>query len=252
MPDANPEAGPVSANAGQGVFATTHWSVVLSAGQKDSPQAAAALEKLCRAYWYPLYAYVRRRGYSPEDAQDLTQGFFARLLERDYVKQAERERGKFRTFLLTTLSHFLADDWDRAHRLKRGGHREVISIDALTAEERYHLEPADPADPAKLFERRWATTLLERALAQLEREYVERGKGGFFAELQVFLLVEQGEDTFAQAAARIGMTHAAMKMAVSRMRARCRKLLRTEILQTTASPTEADEEYQALRAVLRQ
>jgi len=252
MPDANPEANPISASVSPGVFATTHWSVVLSAGQEDSPQAAAALEKLCHAYWYPLYAYVRRRGYSSEDAQDLTQGFFARLLERDYVKQAERERGKFRTFLLTTLSHFLADDWDRAHRLKRGGDREVISIDALTAEERYRLEPADLADPVKLFERRWATTLLEQALAQLEREYVERGKGGFFAELHAFLLVEQAEDTFAQAAARLGMTTAAMKMAVSRMRERCRELLRTEILQTTASPKEADEEYQALRAVLRQ
>jgi len=193
VPNGNPEADPVSARASRGVFATTHWSVVLEAG-RDSPQAAAALEKLCRAYWYPLYAYVRRRGYNPEDAQDLTQGFFARMLERD----------------------------------------------------------ADLADPVKLFERRWATTLLERALAQLECEYVERGKGQFFAELHTFLLVEQGEDTFAQASARIGMTTAAMKMAVSRMRARCRELLRTEILQTTASPKEADEEYQALRAVLRQ
>src|SRR5258708_4498387 len=167
MHRANPQAEPVPSSRNPRVFATTHWSVVLSAGQKDSAQAAASLEKLCRAYWYPLYAYVRRRGYSPEDAQDLTQGFFARLLERDYVKQAERERGKFRTFLLTTFSHFLADDWDRAHRLKRGGNREVISIDALTAEERYRLEPADLADPVKLFERRWATTLLERALGQL-------------------------------------------------------------------------------------
>ena len=252
MPNTNPEADPLFASASQGVFATTHWSVVLAAGQGNSSEASAALEKLCRVYWYPLYAYVRRRGYGAEDAKDLTQGFFARLLERGYVKQAERERGRFRTFLLTTLSHFLADEWDRAHRLKRGGRQEVISIDAVTAEERYGLEPADPTDPGKLFERRWATTLLEQALAQLECEYVERGQGQCYAELQIFLLAEQGQDTFAEAAARIGMTTAAMKMAVSRMRARCRELLRQEILRTTASPEEADEEYQALRAVLRE
>jgi DNA-directed RNA polymerase specialized sigma24 family protein len=251
VPDGDPKAAPIAVSSSPGVFFTTRWSVVLSAGQKDSPQAAAALETLCRAYWYPLYAYVRRRGYSPEDAQDLTQGYFARLLERDFVQQAERKRGKFRTFLLTTLSHYLADDWDRAHRLKRGGHEEILFFDAMTAEERYHLEPADLADPAKLFERRWATTVLEQTLARLESEYAERGQGAAYAELQTFLLVEQGEDTFAQAATRIGMTTAAMKMAVSRMRARCRQLLRKEILQTTVNPSEADEEYQSLRAFLR-
>jgi RNA polymerase sigma-70 factor (ECF subfamily) len=250
--NAIPEAAAALTSGHPHVFATTHWSVVLSAGGNQGPQAAAALGRLCRDYWYPLYAYIRRRGYSPEDAQDLTQGFFARLLETDYVKQVQRERGKFRTFLLTALNHYLADRWDYDHRLKRGGKQEIISIDAVTAEERYHLEPADPADPVKLFERRWATTLLEHALARLEGEYVQRGQGASYAELQTFLLVEQGQDTFAQAAGRIGMTTAAMKMAVSRMRARCRQLLRNELLQTTASREEADEEYTALRALLRE
>jgi RNA polymerase sigma-70 factor (ECF subfamily) len=210
------------------------------------------LEQLCRAYWYPLYAFVRRRGYGPEDAQDLTQSFFARLLERDYVKRADRERGKFRTFLLTALSHFLADEWDRARRLKRGGAHQFIAIDAATAEDRYRLEPVDPSDPAKLFERRWATTLLERALATLEREYRERCQGELFKVLRVFLLAEQGDTTYTDSAPRVGMTAAAMKMEVSRMRGRCRELLRHEILQTAAGPVEAAEEYQALRAVLRQ
>ena len=243
---------PDSAHAAQGRFTTTHWSVVLAAGDSTAPTAQPALEHLCRAYWYPLYAFVRRRGYGPEDAQDLTQSFFARLLERDYVKRADRERGKFRTFLLTALSHFLADEWDRAHRFKRGGARQFIAIDAATAEERYRLEPADPSDPAKLFERRWATTLLERALAELEREYQERGQGEMFNALRAFLLAEQGDATYMDAAPRVGMTAAAMKMAVSRMRGRCRELLRHEILQTAAGPVEAEEEYQALRAVLRQ
>src|SRR2546428_1400203 len=146
-------------------FATTHWSVVLTAGQCASPQAAEALEKLCRTYWYPLYAFVRRKGHSPHDAQDLTQGFFARLLEKNYVARADRERGRFRTYLLAALTHFLADEWDKARRLKRGGSREIISFDAASAEEHYRLEPVDQLDAAKLYERRWGTTLFDRVLA---------------------------------------------------------------------------------------
>ena len=249
MPAEDPTAGSQTQHA---IFATTHWSVVVAAGQADSAQAAEALEKLCRAYWYPLYAFVRRRGYGPEDAQDLTQSFFARVLERNYFQHADPQRGKFRTFLLTALSNFLADEWDRARRLKRGGGQAPISFDAVSAEERYRLEPVDQFDAAKLFERRWATTLLERALTRLEQEFHERGQGELLEALRPFLLGEQGEATYAEIAPRLAMTTPAVKMSVSRMRARCRELLREEILQTVASPQEAEEEYRALVAVLRQ
>src|SRR6185503_6544686 len=151
-------------------FTTTHWSLVLVARDTDSPRAAAALAELCRTYWYPLYAFVRRKGHSPHDAQDLTQSFFARLLEKNYVAQADRERGRFRTFLLAALNHFLADEWDKARRLKRGGGQELISFDAASAEERYRLEPTDQLDAAKLYERRWVTTLFDKVLVRLEEE----------------------------------------------------------------------------------
>jgi RNA polymerase sigma-70 factor (ECF subfamily) len=232
-------------------FTTTHWSVVLAAGQVASAQSDLALAKLCEMYWYPLYAYVRRRGYGPEDAQDLTQSFFARLLQKNYVQQADQQRGKFRTFLLSALSHFLADEWDRAHRLKRGGEQIFVSFDAAAAEERYRLEPADLQDPAKLFERRWATTLLERAVSRLEQEFAERNQGKLFQGLRAFLVGDQGDATYVEAAPSLGLTPAAMKMAVSRMRARCRELLREEIAQTVSSPQEAEEEYRALVAALR-
>jgi RNA polymerase sigma-70 factor (ECF subfamily) len=230
---------------------TTHWSVVLQAGAATSETTTVALEKLCRSYWYPLYAYARRRGYGPEDAQDLTQSFFARLLERNYVQQADRQRGKFRAFLLAALSHFLADEWDRAHRLKRGGAHTFVSFDAASAEERYRLEPPDPLDAAKLFERRWATTLLERAISRLEQEFTERGQAVLFNGLRAFLVGDQGDATYLEAAPALGLTAAAMKMSVSRMRARCRELLREEIAQTVSSPQEAEEEYRALAAALR-
>src|SRR5438270_3244270 len=172
------------------VFATTHWSVVLAAGNRNSPQCDAALEDLCRTYWYPLYAFVRRKGHSPHDAQDLTQAFFARLLEKNYVAQADRERGRFRTYLLAALTHFLADEWDKARRQKRGGGREIISFDAASAEERYRLEPIDQLDPAKLYERRWVTTLFEKVLARLEQEFRDSGKGKLFDGLKSSLLAE--------------------------------------------------------------
>ena len=149
------------------VFATTHWSVVLAAGDVASPQADVALADLCRTYWYPLYVFVRRKGHDSHDAQDLTQAFFARLLEKNYVAQADRERGRFRTYLLAALTHFLADEWDKSRRIKRGGDREIISFDAASAEERYRVEPVDQLDAAKLYERRWVTTLVDKVLERL-------------------------------------------------------------------------------------
>jgi RNA polymerase sigma-70 factor (ECF subfamily) len=237
---------PVSAQ-----FTTTHWSVVLKASEGQSNEAQAALSQLCANYWYPLYAYVRRRGYRPEDAQDLTQSFFLRLLEKNYVQHADRQRGKFRTFLLAGLSRFLADEWDRGQRIKRGGGQTPLSFDAMEAENRYRLEPAEPVDAAKLFERRWALLLVERTVAQLELEFSERGEAELFKGLSPFLLGDQGETTFAAAATGLGLTPAAMKMAVSRLRRRCRELLRAEVLQTVADPQAAEEEYQALLAALR-
>src|SRR5258708_6667780 len=193
------------------VFATTHWSVVLAASAPDSPEASTALEMLCRTYWYPLYAFVRRKGHSPHDAQDLTQAFFARLLEKNYVAQADRERGRFRTYLLAALTHFLADEWDKARRLKRGGGREIVSFDAASAEERYRLEPIDQLDAAQLSERRWVTTLFDQVLERLEAEFRDSGKGRLFDGLKSSLLAEDSGSSYAQLGARLGLTESTVK-----------------------------------------
>jgi len=235
-----------------GEFRTTRWSVVLAAcAASSSPEPNAALESLCGAYWYPLYAYVRRRGHGREEAQDLTQSFFQRVLEKNYFGQADQRRGKFRTFLLSALSNFLADEWDKSQRVKRGGRQTFIAFDAASAEERYGLEPVELMDPASLFERRWATTVVERALAELEAEFSVRGQQALFKELSRFLLCEQVEETYADVAPRLGMTTAAMKMSVSRLRQRCRELLKEQILETVSTASEAEEEYGQLMAALR-
>src|SRR6266850_4915050 len=211
-------------------FSTTHWSVVVAAGRDSaSPGADAALAELCRIYWYPLYAFVRRKGHNPHDAQDLTQAFFARLLEKNYVAQADRERGRFRTYLLAALTHFLADEWDKARRLKRGGGREIISFDAASAEERYRLEPVDQLDAAKLYERRWVTTLFDQVLARLEQEFRDSNKGELFDGLKSSLLAEEGGSSYAELGARLGLKEDAVKQAVRRMRRRYRELFREEI-----------------------
>ncbi len=232
------------------VFATTHWSVVLTAGQAASPTAAAALEELCRTYWYPLYAFVRRKGHGPHDAQDLAQAFFARLLEKNYVAQADRERGRFRTFLLAALSHFLADEWDKARRRKRGGGRGMISFDSVSAEERYRLEPIDQLDAAKLYERRWVTTLFDKVLARLEQEFRDSGKGELFNRLKSVLLAENSGSSYAQLGLPLGLKEDAVKQAVHRMRRRYRELFREEIAQTVAGPGEVEDELKHLFAVL--
>src|SRR6266404_3166119 len=224
------------------LFATTHWSVVLTAGQAASPTAAAALEELCRTYWYPLYAFVRRKGHSPHDAQDLTQAFFARFLGKNYVAQADRERGRFRTYLLAALTHFLADEWDKGRRQKRGGGREIISFDAASAEERYWLEPVDQLDPARLYERRWVTTLFDTVLARLEEEFRDSGKGELFDHLKGALLAENKGSSYAQLGLPLGLKEDAVKQAVHRMRRRYRELFRQEIAQTVAEPSEVEDE----------
>jgi len=231
-------------------FTTTHWSVVLAAGQTNTPHAAAALAELCRTYWYPLYAFVRRKGNSPHDAQDLTQAFFARLLEKNYIAQADRERGRFRTYLLAALTHFLADEWDKARRLKRGGGREIISFDAASAEERYRLEPVDQLDAARLYERRWVTTLFDKVLARLEEEFRDSDKGELFDGLKSSLLAEESGSSYAQLGARLGLKEDAVKQAVHRMRRRYRELFREEIAQTVAGPGEVEDELMHLFTVL--
>ena len=234
-----------------GGFATTHWSVVLAAGlDSSSSEAEVALAELCQTYWYPLYAFVRRKGHSPHDAQDLTQAFFARLLEKNYVAQADRERGRFRTYLLAALTHFLADEWDKARRLKRGGGREIISFDAVSAEERYRLEPVDPLDAAKLYERRWVTTLFDQVLSRLEQEFRDSGKGTLFDGLKNSLLSEPDGTSYAELGARLGLKEDAVKQAVHRMRRRYRELFREEIAQTVDGPGEVEEELKHLFAVL--
>ncbi|HXJ61546.1 MAG TPA: sigma-70 family RNA polymerase sigma factor [Verrucomicrobiae bacterium] len=231
-------------------FSSTHWSVVLQSGQADSPQAAAALAKLCHAYWYPLYLFVRRTGHNAEDAQDLTQAFFERLMEKRYLAAADPEKGKFRSFLLTALKRFLANEWDRATRQKRGGGQQILSLNTQDSETRYLAEPADVMTPAKLYERRWALTLLEQVITRLESEMVAAGKARIFEELKIFLTGEKSERPYAQIAETLQMTEATLKVTVHRLRQRYGELLRLEIAHTVADPKEIDEEIRHLFAAL--
>jgi RNA polymerase sigma-70 factor (ECF subfamily) len=223
---------------------------VLTASRQTSPQATEALEKLCRAYWYPLYAYVRRQGYGPNDAQDLTQGFFTRLLQKNYLAQADRQKGRFRSFLLATLKHFLSDERDKAKAQKRGGGQALISLDEQTAENRYRVEPPDVMSAEKLFERRWALTLLEQARARLREEYVAVGKTEFYDELKILETGEKSMVTYAELAVRLGTTESAIKSAVPRLRRRYAELVREEVAHTVNSPSEIDEEIRYLIAVI--
>jgi len=232
------------------VFDTTHWSVVLQAGQSESPQADAALAALCRAYWYPLYAYVRRQGHGVEDAQDFTQEFFARLLERKDLRLADRKRGRFRTFLLTSLKHFLINEWNKAKRAKRGGGRALISLDAEETETRFRAEPVDSRSPEKAFERRWAMVLLDRVLDQLQSEFAAAGRGPVFEELKSCLTGEDSESSYAEIGRRLGMTEGNLKVTVHRLRHRYRELLRQEIALTVDGPGAIDQEMRDLFAAL--
>ncbi len=228
------------------VFATTHWSLVVSAQDGEAPRSAEALESLCRAYWYPLYAYARRTGHSAADAEDLTQGFFARLLEKDYLKAAAREKGRFRTFLLTALQRFLANEWDRQHAQKRGGFTPMVAIDQALAEFRFAAEPAHSLQPDVLFDRQWAVTLLERTMATLQEEYVASGRAALFDHLQGCLARGQSGLAYTEIASRLKLTEAAVKMAVYRLRARYREILQAEIAQTVSSSEEVEEEIRHL------
>lgn len=231
-------------------FATTRWSLIVAARGEDSSAAHQALARLCEAYWYPLYAYIRRRGHAPDEAQDLTQEFFARLLEQDFLGSADPARGRFRAFLLAACKHFLANERDRACAQKRGGGRAMASLDLDNAEGRYGREPAHELTPDRLFERRWALTLLDRALGRLREECTAKGKGETFDRLRVFLAGDRGAPSHGQVAGELGMTAGAVKVAVHRLRQRYRELLREEIGQTVEGPDQIDEEVRELFAAL--
>jgi RNA polymerase sigma factor (sigma-70 family) len=231
-------------------FTTTHWSVVLAAGDSSAPGVQEALEKLCHAYWYPLYAFIRRQGYIPHDAQDSIQDFFAWLIEHKHLRVADVERGKFRSFLLATLKHFLSDERKKARAQKRGGGQELLSLDAQTAEDRYDLEPATELTPETIFERRWALTVLEHTVARLRQEYVAADRAELFEELKHFQPGEEVVRSYAEVALRLGLTESAVKSAIYRLRQRHGDLLREEIAHTVATPAEVDEEIRYLIAVM--
>jgi DNA-directed RNA polymerase specialized sigma24 family protein len=232
-----------------GAFASTRWSVVLAArGQKtDDAKARAALTTLCHGYWYPLYAYVRRKGYSPHDAQDLTQDFFARLIEKDWLADVARERGRFRSFLLAAMKHFLANEWDKARAQKRGGGTMSISIHDDGAESRYTAEPAT-VDDETLYDRRWALTLLDRVLTRLREDFAAAGKPDHFDALKGVLTGESAP--YAELALRLRTTEGAVKVTVHRLRDQYRRMLRAEIAETVTHPMEVEEELRHLFIVL--
>lgn len=232
------------------VFATTHWSVVQLAARNDTTRAQRALSDLCGGYWYPLYAFVRRQGFGAEDAQDLTQEFFAKFLSKNHLAELSPENGKFRSFLIACLKNFLANEWDKAHAAKRGGAQRVISFDEAKAEERYRLEPSHELSADKLFERRWALTLLDAVLAKLRAEFQRDGKESMFEKLKPCLAGSRESQPYSELAKEWNMTEGAVKVSVHRFRQRYRELLRAEIASTVSTANEVDEEIRYLFSVL--
>lgn len=245
---AAPESTPFPEPAGR-VFVTTHWSVVLRAREKDSPDSATARERLCRTYWPPLYHYLRREGHSPQDAQDLTQEFLSRFLHQEWLDHLKDQRGKFRSFLLTFLKHFLSDQRDRANALKRGGGQTWISLDACEAEERDALGPVDGLSADQLYDRRWARAVMDEAARRLREEYAKRGKSELFEQLKDVQPGEHGPQSYAEAGGALGLTEQAVKNAVHRFRRRYGELLRDEIAQTVDDPGEVEAEVQHLMQI---
>lgn len=230
-------------------FRTTHWSVVIEAGS-NTEAGRSALETLCRHYWYPLYAFVRRRGHDPAEAEDLTQGFFARLLASDGLAGLSQERGRFRTFLLAALKHFLANEWDRANRLKRGGGRTILSLDELDPEARLAVEPASTASDEVQFDRQWARTLTAEVMERLRSEAEQDGTLERFAALKVFLASEPSGESYGALAVRLGLSVAAVKSAIHRLRRRYGQLLRQHVANTVRAPAEVEDEIRHLFAAL--
>lgn len=228
------------------VFATTHWTVVLAAGRRHTPQSDHALEELCRTYWFPLYAYVRRRGHTKADAEDLVQAFFARFLAKNYLEGLSEERGRFRAFLLAALKNFLINEWKYAHRQKRGGGQTSLSLDWESADTKFQVAATNEPRPDQAFDREWALALLAKVIERLQAECAAEGKAKLFEQLKVFLAAGKGESAHAEAAQALGLAEGAVRVAVHRLRKRYRVLLREEIAQTLSDVTMVDEEMRAL------
>ncbi len=260
MPEPEPQPQPqprpetpqrLSDRPGAAYFATTHWSVVLRAGESESDAATHALGRLYQSYWYPLYAYVRRQGHNPETAQDVVQEVFLALLEKRQLASVTPGRGRFRSYLLTAVNHLLANEWHKRHRQKRGGGQAPISLDSLAAEQRFRLEPADLRSPDQIYERRWALAVLDGVLSRLQSEWEAAGKSNAFAVMRVFLSGEPHPDGYAGAGARLGWSEGATRVAVHRLRQQYRELLRDEIAQTVDGDGEVEAELRHLLTVLR-
>lgn len=245
-----PEPKTTDPAARHSLFVTTRWSTILKARDQSAPGSAEALESLCGSYWYPLYAFVRRQGRSPHDAQDLTQAFFARLLQKDYLQSAAREKGRFRTFLIVALKRFLANEWDRARAQKRGGGRTFLSFDNAEAERRYEAEPSDGSRADRIYERRWALTLLEQALRRLREDYERTNRSGDYENLKPFLAAERGTIPYVQIASELGTSEGAARVLIHRLRKQFRVLFREEIAQTVSDPAEVDDEVRYVVSVL--
>jgi RNA polymerase sigma factor (sigma-70 family) len=241
--------GPES-TAAQAHFVTTHWSLVLAARDQSSPDSAAALEVLCAAYWYPLYVYARQQGHSPHDAQDLTQEFIARLLEKNYLKAADREKGRFRTFLRVSMKRFMANEWDKSQAAKRGGGIAVVSWDSASAEDRYQRAAASTLPPDLIYERQWAMTLLDETLKSLRQEYTAAGKLAEFDQLKPVLTAERGSIPYGEIAQRLGATEGAARVAVHRLRKRFRDLFRGAVADTVENIGEVDDELRYVVSLL--
>ena len=227
-------------------FRTTNWSLVLAAGRDSTPDGREALSNLCESYWHPLYAYIRRQGCDVDEASDLTQSYFVQLLEKDYLNQVEPKAGRFRSFLLTTLKHFLANEWNKAHASKRGGNQTLISLDTGTAEKRYRIEPADELTPEKLFERRWTLTVLERVLDRLSAEFSKAGKSEQFEQLSPYLTGDGPQIPYKKVADRLGVDEGSVKVGVHRLRRRFGKMLQEEVAHTVSSDDQIDREIRHL------
>ncbi|HOW65997.1 MAG TPA: sigma-70 family RNA polymerase sigma factor [Candidatus Paceibacterota bacterium] len=232
-------------------FRTTHWSAVFRAGQGERKEAAAALNELCQVYWYPLYAFARRQGQTPNEAEDLTQGFFAHLLNGNFLAGADQEKGRFRAFLLTAFRRFSANEWNRQHMQKRGGYRPTVPLDAAWAESRYGAEPVQGFSPDVLYERQWAETLLDEVMRRLQAEYLESGRARLFERLEACLSQDETACRYTDIALELGLTEAAVKMAMQRLRARYRALLREEIAKTVGSTDDVELELRHLFSVFR-
>ncbi len=244
MNDSEPRA------AGSPVFVTTHWSVVLSARESSSLASLDAMESLCRAYWYPLYAYVRRSGHSPSDAQDLTQEFFSRLIQPDYLKSVAPEKGRFRTFLLVALKRFLANEWDRVRAQKRGGGQVHLSLDFSTGETRYQVEPSNAGSADRVYDRRWALMLLDQTMARLRDDFARSSRADDYEKLKVYLTADRGSIDYAGLAQQLGQSEGAVRVSVHRLRKRFREIFRQIVAETVTTTEDVEAEMRHLLGAL--